>query len=507
MFEKKPVIEARTDGNAIDSSQIVTEDIIVPAEADSCGATTEDLYNYIYRAFIESPGDTDWYRGYKAGTNTLRFILVPPYNRDYDIEIYDNCGSSYVQKCTSGTGVIENCLATVSNDFYVRVYGYNGAYSASALYKITAKDSGTVNAGMFPGTPSKTSFLCNDTIRINNIGITNLNSGTMYYYFYHDLYTPSNNYYTEYNTGNEYYSLPPTTSIPWLTNFYPPGNGWTENGIYIARAFMIYWTGTNIQATSVKTYPNVSCERGSIEGYNGTPIKSSFACNEQIQSTNHAFKNTSNFYSFNYTVYNELRDPNNNFVASSSLANQTLSPEEQKSYLITYYPATNGWPMPGTYTVKSWATGTFTDGRSATAYSYAYPYVPTAPCITCTDECSAGAARCNGNSTQTCGNYDSDSCWDWGNTQSCGGTTYGSPYCYNGDVYHDKTQRGCSGNSCYTNSPARELVQDCGTQTCSNGSCDTCTPHKNYYCANVLENKDVLNKKEVKKILPVGSFA
>ena len=68
-------------------------------------------------------------------------------------------------------------------------------------------------------------------------------------------------------------------------------------------------------------------------------------------------------------------------------------------------------------------------------------------CITpppaCTDECSSGSTRCNGNIVQTCGSYDSDSCLEWpssttgsGNT-ACSGST---PYCSNGACVQGQTQ-------------------------------------------------------------------
>jgi len=37
----------------------------------------------------------------------------------------------------------------------------------------------------------------------------------------------------------------------------------------------------------------------------------------------------------------------------------------------------------------------------------------------CSDECSLGANQCSGSNIQTCGNYDADSCTEWGNSQAC----------------------------------------------------------------------------------------
>lgn len=41
------------------------------------------------------------------------------------------------------------------------------------------------------------------------------------------------------------------------------------------------------------------------------------------------------------------------------------------------------------------------------------------PPIICQDECSQGSTKCLGNIKQTCGNFDSDSCLEWGNDMNC----------------------------------------------------------------------------------------
>jgi hypothetical protein len=58
----------------------------------------------------------------------------------------------------------------------------------------------------------------------------------------------------------------------------------------------------------------------------------------------------------------------------------------------------------------------------------------------CWHECSSGEKRCNGNYKQTCGNYDSDSCLEWG-----------------GDVY---CTYGCSGGECVTSTTIYGYLKD-----------------------------------------------
>ncbi len=389
--EKRPVAEASTDLEKPLPNILTTASVVQPADADTCSGATDDLFSYIYKSYIDNSSDVDWYRGYKAGTNTLRFILVPPYNRDYDIAIYDSCSGGIIASCTAGSGTTENCTATVTDYFYVKVYGYSNAYSATAPYRITAKDSGSCSGSMTAGTLSKSTYLCNDTIRVDDTRLYNNSSSTMYHYFYRDLYTSGNNYYSEY-ASSSYYSIPPSSYYWWWTEFYPPASGgWPESGSYATRGYTIYWCGSNIQTTRTLIYPNVSCTAGTIVGYNGTPSKSSYACNENIVTQNHTFSNTSNTYTYNYTLYYELRDPNNNIITSGNSPNQSLSPGYGAGWTLTWYPPAGGWLTSGTYTAKVWTSGTFSDGRNATAYSYAYPYVPTAPCANCSISGSDGS--------------------------------------------------------------------------------------------------------------------
>jgi len=49
----------------------------------------------------------------------------------------------------------------------------------------------------------------------------------------------------------------------------------------------------------------------------------------------------------------------------------------------------------------------------------------------CTNDCTtSGSKQCSGSSVQTCGNFDTDTCLEWGNTTACGtGTTCSSGVC------------------------------------------------------------------------------
>jgi len=77
---------------------------------------------------------------------------------------------------------------------------------------------------------------------------------------------------------------------------------------------------------------------------------------------------------------------------------------------------------------KSWVQEKIncpSSGRCSSTTLLGYVSCPAGP--VCTDECSSGQARCKDASTrQTCGNYDADTCLEWGGDQAC---TYG---CENG---------------------------------------------------------------------------
>lgn len=142
----------------------------------------------------------------------------------------------------------------------------------------------------------------------------------------------------------------------------------------------------------------------------------------------------------------------------------------------------------------------------------------------CENECNSGQKRCSGDYSETCGNYDSDSCTEWGNRQycqngcsngqcnqcqshsysacfdndrywynscnqredkrqDCGDDSYSGYYCYDNDVYRDFIDKGCQSDACFQNT-YREKISECGSAGCSNGQCNVCNPHDHTACYN-----------------------
>lgn len=67
--------------------------------------------------------------------------------------------------------------------------------------------------------------------------------------------------------------------------------------------------------------------------------------------------------------------------------------------------------------------------------------------------------------------------------QECGDSGFvGSNYCFDSDVYRNYTTKGCSGNSCTTNTE-KQKQNECGSLGCSNGQCNSCQTHSSYACS------------------------
>lgn len=101
---------------------------------------------------------------------------------------------------------------------------------------------------------------------------------------------------------------------------------------------------------------------------------------------------------------------------------------------------------------------------------------PTPP--SCNNECNLnGATACSGNGYRTCGNYDSDSCLEWGSVLSCGGTGY---IC----LYNSCTYDQCSPTSNKPQGCQCSSSSQCSSgNVCTNGICSpqtSCTP--NWQC-------------------------
>jgi len=100
--------------------------------------------------------------------------------------------------------------------------------------------------------------------------------------------------------------------------------------------------------------------------------------------------------------------------------------------------------------------------------------------ITCQNECSpADSKRCSNNGYQTCGNYDEDSCLEWGSIIMCSSNTV----CQNGNCIQQKCTDGTLYDQCSINKP----------KYCDNGNlidkCSLCGCLADYFCDITFECK------------------
>ncbi len=87
--------------------------------------------------YISSSTDSDYFKVTVPGYKTLTVDLTVPSTKDYDLKLYNSSGR-VLASGTNGTGQPEHVTwynsSSRSRVVYIRVYGYNGAYSTTLPY-------------------------------------------------------------------------------------------------------------------------------------------------------------------------------------------------------------------------------------------------------------------------------------------------------------------------------------------------------------------------------------
>jgi hypothetical protein len=112
---------------------------------------------------IATASDVDWYKFTNTAAQSNIYITLSNLPGDYDVYLYNSAGTLIGSSTAGGTtseAIIFN-TSTVGT-YYVRVIGYNGAFSTSVCYKLRAEISGTPKAAMIQPV----------TVTKNNSGIT-----------------------------------------------------------------------------------------------------------------------------------------------------------------------------------------------------------------------------------------------------------------------------------------------------------------------------------------------
>ncbi len=121
----------------------------------------------------------------------------------------------------------------------------------------------------------------------------------------------------------------------------------------------------------------------------------------------------------------------------------------------------------------------------------------TGQCISaCTNECSFGQKRCNANYSQTCGNYDADSCLEWSNNYMCNDNSLcTTDSCSNGECIF--TFKTClSGQTCNPANGICEASNPLSIISKYDSYVDASNPAKNYGSLSQLQVKNQTNERK-----------
>jgi hypothetical protein len=104
---------------------------------NSSSAARTISVNTDINALISSTTDLDWYKFTTTSPNTYIQLTLTNLPYDYDVRLYSS-GLSLLATSQNGGTTSETINRNTSSagTYYVRVYGYNGAYSTSQCYKL-----------------------------------------------------------------------------------------------------------------------------------------------------------------------------------------------------------------------------------------------------------------------------------------------------------------------------------------------------------------------------------
>jgi hypothetical protein len=125
-------------------------DVYEPNNSISAAKTIS--VNTSIQALIGASGDNDYYKFTTTTAAPKIRVQLTNLPLDYDIRLYNSSGTQIGISQNGGTTpeqIVYNSSSAAAT-YYVRVYGYNGAYSASSCYTLTVntqasnfKDDGT----------------------------------------------------------------------------------------------------------------------------------------------------------------------------------------------------------------------------------------------------------------------------------------------------------------------------------------------------------------------------
>lgn len=120
-----------------------------PFESNNTASTAKILttsqLNTNLTATIGSSTDIDWYRFTTVSGATRVKINLTTLPFDYDVDLYSSNASTLLGSGTQGGTTSEQIIrnATKTATYFIRVYGYQGAFSTSSCYTLRISTSGT----------------------------------------------------------------------------------------------------------------------------------------------------------------------------------------------------------------------------------------------------------------------------------------------------------------------------------------------------------------------------
>lgn len=118
-----------------------------PEPNESLAAAVTIAANTDINSQIASAADVDWYKFTNSAAAANIYVTLGNLPFDYDLYLYNSAGTLIGSSAAGGTtseSIIFN-TSTVGT-YYVRVIGYNGAFSTTVCYRLRAEISGTPKA-------------------------------------------------------------------------------------------------------------------------------------------------------------------------------------------------------------------------------------------------------------------------------------------------------------------------------------------------------------------------
>ncbi|MBL7772854.1 MAG: T9SS type A sorting domain-containing protein [Chitinophagaceae bacterium] len=115
-------------------------------ESNNTRATAATIpINTNISSMIGSNGDKDYFKITTTTAQPKLQVTLTTLPFDYDMRLYNASGTLIASSVASGTTneIIKYNTATVGSTYYIYVYGYNGAFSATQCYTLNASTSAT----------------------------------------------------------------------------------------------------------------------------------------------------------------------------------------------------------------------------------------------------------------------------------------------------------------------------------------------------------------------------